>query len=125
MPFCIYAEELFLLVAKNRIHGYIVSSCITDIYYLVSKYTTKLEAKETIRSLLSLFSIINLNADDLKTALESDNVDYEDAIVSICAEKTNIDYIITRDDDFLTYKHHKTISPHDFIIMLNTNTLHT
>jgi hypothetical protein len=47
------------------------------------------------------------------TALISPMSDCKDALVTVCADKVDIDFNVTRDDEFL--KIPKAISPSDFL----------
>jgi len=63
------ADDIFDLIAKNHVEAYLNTSSVTDIYYILRK---------TLGD----------------TALP----DFEDALVVVCAEKVNLDYIVTRDE---------------------------
>ena len=49
----------------------------------------------------------------LNASLGNKMEDFEDALIMVCAEKANIDFIITRDEIFLTAE--KAVSPPDFL----------
>ena len=50
---------------------------------------------------------------DLLAALDSPIKDFEDALVSTCVIKASLDFIVTRDTEFL--KNEKTIAPNEFL----------
>ena len=69
------------------------------------------------RSLFTVFDIIDVLETDCRKALDSLLDDYEDALVAVCGNKANVDYIITRDEDFLNLPNSPAtvISPTDFL----------
>jgi predicted nucleic acid-binding protein len=100
-PFRAQAEKLFLLAAAEKFQGFVTASSITDIYYLIRKNVSDSMARESLRNLFQLFSVIDISAEDCETALESSIADYEDALAATGAAKAGVNYIITRDKDFL------------------------
>lgn len=91
------AEQIFLLSANRIEDMYITASSATDIYYLVRKYLHSTEqAKNVMAKLYELFYILDVTASDCREALLSEMGDYEDAVVSSCALRNHIDYIVTR-----------------------------
>jgi predicted nucleic acid-binding protein len=92
---------------------------VTDIYYILRKtYSVNDEdCRVKIRGLLDLLQAIAVTKDDCYTALDSLMPDFEDALVIACADKVNIDFIVTRDDEFL--KIPNAISPDEFLKKFN------
>lgn len=113
-PFRAVAEQIFLMAAQEKFSGFITASSITDIYYLLRKKSSDLAAREAIRKLLTIFSIISVSGQDCQAALNSSIADYEDALVATCATREKLDYIVTRDAAFLK-NCQLTISPEKFI----------
>ena len=70
-----------------------------------------------MRSLFTVFNIIDVLGTDCHKALDFPLDDYEDALILVCGDRAVIDCIITRDKEFL----HKAkssvpvISPADFL----------
>ena len=96
------AKEIFSLVYKEEIDAYTTASSITDIYYIVAKRLGNDSAREVLKSLFNLVTVISINGEDCTLALNLPIVDYEDALVSICANKEDMDFIVTNDADFLS-----------------------
>ena len=107
------SDMIFDLVADKIIAGYITASSITDIYYLLRKKFNDADSRNKIRMLLKIFRVTKVTKTDCLAALDSLIPAFEDALVSVCADNANSDYIITRDIDFL--KVPKTISPNEFV----------
>ncbi len=96
-PFRDAAERIFLLAANQTEDLYITASSATDIYYIVRRHLHSIEqAKNTMSKLYELFLILDVTANDCQEALLTDMKDYEDAVVSCCAKRNRIDYIVTR-----------------------------
>ena len=116
-PFCIYAHKIINLILDGKVEGYITANSITDIYYIARKHLTGNDLYNTMRSLFAIFNIIDVLGTDCHKALDFPLDDYEDALLVVCSNKVVIDYIITRDEEFLD-KGKSTapvISPEDFI----------
>lgn len=96
-PFREDAEQTFMLAANRIEDMYIMASSATDIYYLVRKHLHSTEqAKSVMSKLYELFYILDVTDSDCKEALLTEMSDYEDAMISCCALRNHIDYIVTR-----------------------------
>ena len=96
-PFGEAAEQIFLLAANQIEDMYITASSATDIYYLVRKHLHSTEqAKSVMSKLYELFHILDVTSVDCQEALSSEVNDYEDAVLSCCAFRYQMDYIVTR-----------------------------
>lgn len=56
----------------------------------------------TIEILLQIIDIINVTAKDVRKAFHPDASDFEDELITVCAERAKMDYIVTRNTWFLT-----------------------
>jgi len=112
-PFHIEANTIFDLIADGKIIGFITASSITDIYFLLGKAIGFNLSLKAIENLLDVFEVISVTKIDCQNAVKSNIKDFEDALVAVCADKEDLDFIITRDDEFL--KLPKAISPSDFL----------
>jgi len=121
-PFHAEAESIFLLTAQEKCQGFITANSLTDIYYLVRKNASESLAREALRNLLQLFSVVDICALDCENALESPLDDYEDALVAVCASKIGSEYIITRDENFLqSHLPVPVTTPADFLQIMSTS----
>ena len=112
-PYAKQADDIFNLIAKNRIEGYLNTSSVTDIYYILRKTLGDVASRNEIRKILSILQVIEVTKTDCQIALDSLIADFEDALVVVCADKVGLDYIVTRDVEFL--KLPITISPESFL----------
>ena len=115
------AKKINRLIVDEIIGGYLTANTLTDIFYIVSKHKNEFTAKVVIKNLLLIFTIVSIDGDDCLKAINLLMGDFEDALIVVCAEKTNMDYIITNDHEFLigTELSVSVISPVDFLLMIN------
>ena len=89
--------KVFQLAELGRIRAYVSASSMTDIFYVAKKKLTIPVAREAVKKLLGLFSIIGVDGEDLQGALTLPIDDMEDALQAWCAKKARVDTLITRD----------------------------
>lgn len=117
-PFREDAEQIFLLAANQIEDMYITASSATDVYYLVRKYLHSTEqAKSVMAKLYELFHILDVTSADCQEALLSEVNDYEDAVISCCAFRNHMDYIVTRNIKDYERARTNVLSPGEFINM--------
>jgi predicted nucleic acid-binding protein len=113
------AKSVNGLITERDIPAYICANSLTDIFYFLKKAHNVESAKKDIAGLIESYEIISLTADDCATAISLEMNDFEDAIITVCARKMNVDYIISRDKDFIsTDSIVKVISPTEFLNMI-------
>ena len=118
-PFREAAEQIFLLAANQIEDMYITASSATDIYYLVRKHLHSTEkAKNVMVKLYELFLILDVTSTDCQEALSSEVNDYEDAVISCCAYRNQMDYIVTRNIKDYEKSKIQAILPDRFINMI-------
>jgi predicted nucleic acid-binding protein len=99
-PFYKAAEQILIACAGAH-KGCLSVNSLTDVFYVLRKSIGALMAKAAVRKLMELFEIISVNDEDCLNALSLPIDDFEDALVTICAKKAAVDYIVTRDVKFL------------------------
>ena len=96
-PFVEASCHVLSLCEEHKIDGYISASSITDIYYLVRKYTHSTElAYKAIGKVLEIVKICSVTNNDVLTAFQRKAKDFEDCLLVICAMSIHCNYIITR-----------------------------
>lgn len=120
-PFREPAERIFMLAANQIEDMYITASSVTDIYYLTRKHLHSTDkAKNVMERLYELFYILDVGADDCQEALLSAVKDYEDAVISCCAVRNKMDYIVTRNIIDFEQSKIQAVLPDDLIkIVMN------
>ena len=111
------SDELFDMIANDKIEAHITTNSLIDIFYLSKKSLGETEAKKAIQNLINVSTIISVDCNDCESALLLPISDFEDAIVVVCAFKTEVDFILTNDKNFPKTKKEKfkTVKPNEFI----------
>lgn len=90
------SAKIFKLCEVKKISGVISALSIPNIMYILRKELDADKTREILDSLMLIFSVADLKADDLKKAAAMGFKDYEDAIQSACAVRIKANYIVTR-----------------------------
>lgn len=118
-PFRETAEHIFMLAANRTEDMCITASSATDIYYLIRKHLHSTDkAKTAIGKLFGLFCVLDVTAGDCREALSSEVNDYEDAVITCCAVRNKMDYIVTRNVKDFGQSKIRAILPEDFMKMV-------
>jgi len=89
-----------LLVRKHEeklFHGFVSASAITDIYFIVEKERKCEFALLAIKKVVRMLTVIPVNFEIIKMALQSPMEDFEDAVQTFAAKDFGIDAVVTRD----------------------------
>lgn len=90
------SAKIFKLCEVKKISAVISALSIPNIMYILRKELDADKTREILDSLMLIFSVADLKADDLKKAADMRFKDYEDAIQSACATRIKANYIVTR-----------------------------
>ena len=90
------AKVVYLMTEKNEIDSYISASAITDIFFLSQKDIGKKNAKEALKTLLSVFKPATVTDNHIYQALDLDWNDFEDSVQYIVGKNLSANYIVTR-----------------------------
>ena len=90
------SAKIFKLCEVKKISGVISALSSPNIMYILRKELDADKTREILDSLMLIFSVADLKADDLKKAADMRFKDYEDAIQSACATRIKANYIVTR-----------------------------
>lgn len=95
-PFFDAAYQIFVLIDKRKIKGFITASSVTDIYYVVRKQSGSDIAKKFIADLIEVVEVINVDKNIILNALLLHINDFEDALQVAAAKDNKIKIIATR-----------------------------
>ena len=96
-PFVQDAQKILNLVEVHQVQGFITANAITDLHYVLTRALKDRQiVREAMKVLLALVEIIDVTGEDVRNAFLLDGVDFEDDLQSVCAERTRMDYIVTR-----------------------------
>lgn len=95
-PFFEHSSLLMANAEQGIITGWVSSTSITTLHYLVGKWRDKNTANKIIESTLKIFNVSTVNRAVLEGALTLGFSDYEDAVLHQSAIFNNLDGILTR-----------------------------
>ena len=96
-PFVDDSCKVLSLCEEHRIDGFVPASSVTDIYYLVRKYTHSTDlAYKAVGKLLEIVKVCGVTNNDVLTAFQKKAKDFEDCLVATCEKSIRCDYIVTR-----------------------------
>jgi len=97
-PFYQDAELLFQAIDIGQVIGYVTATTLTDIFYIARRYTGSIEtARQAVSATLIVMAICPVDRVVLESALNSNFVDFEDAVQVFSAVAQGLDAIVTRD----------------------------
>lgn len=97
-PFDEEAIEIFKLLYKKDINGFVSAISYTQIGYFLQKFTGKSAAKGILRDLNRLLTTVTVDNRIIEEALDSDITDFEDAIqIASALSVTGLHSVITRE----------------------------
>lgn len=112
------SSMVFKLCEMKKLDGVISALSIPNLVYIMRKELDHDAIKIVLQKLSLIFKIEDLKAADLLKAAVMDFKDYEDALQSVCAERTNADFIISRNVKDFQNSSVKAVTPEKFINML-------
>jgi len=95
------AKELFKMIAQEEVEAFTTASSVTDIYYIIAKRLGSDTARKAVRHMLTMLGVIAVDGEDCIDALDLPISDFEDALVMVCANREDINYIVSNDKEFL------------------------
>lgn len=124
-PFDKAAQNIFLNAANNRFVGCITAKSLTDIYYLMHRYTHDDKAsRAALGKLVSLFTLLDTAGMDCRHAIPSPVSDFEDAVMIETAIREEADCIVTRNTRDYSASSIPVYTPDAFLDMLATPELY-
>jgi predicted nucleic acid-binding protein len=97
-PFLKSSVLLMAEVEKRNLEGFVCSTTVTTIHYLVEKAKGRKAALSQIENLLKIFQVSQVDKFCLESALNSTITDFEDAVLDESAYRERVDGIVTRNE---------------------------
>lgn len=101
--------------AYEEAMGYVSALSLKDIYYVLTKYAGELSAREFVAAVMDLFEVVGIDGALCRLAVQSDEPDFEDGLVRVCAESVPVDFIISRDEDAFARSPIKRLSAQEYL----------
>ena len=96
-PFVEDSCKVLSLCEDHLIHGFVSASSVTDVYYLVRKYTHSTDlAYKAVGKLLEIVKVGSVTNNDVLNAFQQKAKDFEDCLIATCAKSIRCDCIVTR-----------------------------
>jgi predicted nucleic acid-binding protein len=95
-PFYQYAAEVFTLSDMKKIELYTTSLVFANVFYILRKILGIEKAKELLRKLRIMISIVPIEEKIVDLALNSKFSDFEDGLQYFTARENKIGMILTR-----------------------------
>ena len=97
-PFANQAAQLLTLCEKGELQGFVTSIMLSNIYYLLRKTAKHDKVIESLKKLMTIMDVATTDKKNILDALNSDFLDFEDALQNFSAQgNQHIKVIITRD----------------------------
>ena len=90
------AAALLTIIAEKKVTAFTTPIVLANVDYIITKYSNKAKSRKAIKFLRKKLSILPMDAKIVDAALDSEFSDFEDAMQYYSAEKSGIDFIITR-----------------------------
>ena len=102
-------------IAFSHAQGFIASTSLKDVYYILSKYADEPSARRFVLALLDAFEVIPVDAALCRIAATSNEPDFENGIIRACAESVPVNFIISRDEKAFHKSPIKHLSASDYV----------
>lgn len=118
-PFAEDSYNILSLCEEHKIDGYVSASSVTDIYYLVRKYTHSTElAYHAVGKLLEIIKVCGVTNEDVLIAFQKKGRDFEDCLVATCAKSIHCNYIVTRNKKDFEEFDIPALTPNEFLMQI-------
>lgn len=116
--------EIIRAVASRQIVGCLTAKQIADVYFFSRKQfkgeeEVDVKARQVVKKILSLFTLIDTLDIDCLNALGIKNGDYEDALLVASAVRSDIDGIVTRNPNHFRNVSIAIYSPDQLLAILD------
>jgi predicted nucleic acid-binding protein len=120
-PYSREAAILFTLIEQKKLRGYSSSLTFSNLYYILRKIETHNKVISKLDSLSKILSILKVEEQTIKNAINSGFLDFEDSIQYFSArDNKKISVIITR--NIKDYKNSEipVMTPGDYLKTVST-----
>lgn len=118
-PYVEAARIIMTKCAEREVTGYLAAHSIPNLFFILRKQYSQKERRSLIRNLCDVFSIADLNAEKIISAVENERFsDFEDCLQEECAVAELADYIVTRNPDDYKLSRVRVIEPNEFVKLL-------
>jgi predicted nucleic acid-binding protein len=109
------SSKVFLKIDNSDFFGFVTATTITDIYYISKRVKGHQITINFISDLIQIIDVIGVNKETIIQSLNSPLLDFEDAVQSVSAKLSNMEYIITRNIKDFNNSDIKAITPIEYL----------
>jgi predicted nucleic acid-binding protein len=115
-----YEDSLKLLkyCEINRVEGYVSTTTITDLMYILRKHIARDAVRDAVQTLITIVDVAVVTKSDIIGAFANGMKDFEDAVQAQCAKHIKADYIVTHNLKDFEKSPVLAISPTDALAFL-------
>lgn len=113
---------LFVKLLAMRVFGdaelWVSAKSFTDVFYVCKSQVPSADLQRAFANSKEFLSVCSLTEEDIFEAASRSWPDFEDCLVSLCAEKVKADYLVTRDTKGFIQSKTPVIHPDDLLLHL-------
>ena len=113
-PFAATANKLLIMGVFDDAELWVSAKSYTDLFYVMSKAHDSASIQRAFVAGLEHFKVCSVDGNDIRLAASREWPDFEDCLVSVCAEKVKADYLLTRDAEGFGRSTTPALSPEEF-----------
>lgn len=117
-PFCEDASALVAAAYHGDAALWVPVLSLKDAFYVLSRYMDSSRVQDAILSFCEIANLVGITEDDALRGLRLSWPDFEDCLISICADKAKADYIVTRDSKGFDRSMTPICSPAEWLQMM-------
>ena len=116
MPFYNDSEKVISLIENKKVKGYVTTSMLMDLHYIFKRLShSNANADLAIQEILKVFDCIDISKKDIVSTLENHHHDFEDCVIENCANRYEVDYIVTRNCENFECSKTKIVCPSELL----------
>jgi len=115
-PFVDASAETLSIMENGLAVGVVSSNSVTNIYYVLRKLGSSEKAKAFLRTILEYLSVIPVDHNNRRKALDSEFLDFEDGVQHYCAFENGCDLIVTRNVEDYRKSEIEVLTPREFVL---------
>jgi predicted nucleic acid-binding protein len=114
-PFGEQAAAIWKAHEDERFTGYLCAITPVNVFFIARKEIHRKQALKMMNDLMDTFEISPVNRDILRSALQLETKDFEDAVQTASALASGLDFIVTRDVKDFVNSSIRLVSPAEFV----------
>jgi predicted nucleic acid-binding protein len=118
-PFYDASFTTLSIAEQDFIEGWLSSTTVTTLYYLLQKGLSKKVADKHLKNLLKIFHVAPVNRAVLEDAIDEKFTDYEDSVLHQSAIHSGLDGILTKNQNDFKNSELPVYSPKELLNSLD------